>query len=179
MLDNHCSRSQATPTAACFSEIHSNFESVQSRTAPLQFLLPRPAPCPPPNPRFPVWQKRRQTCLNVCLCLQGEGRPRSASSVDYASVSFAFLETDGIQFPPSSQAHFKPQTTRTTSDGTALTPNNGPPSLPDFLHTNHAMHPSRRGGRHVHVRGHPYRTSTILSGFWTPSPLLSALGADP
>ena len=72
--------------------------------------LPRSAPCPP-NPRFPVWQKRRQTCLNVCFCLQGKGGPRPAVLIMQAFRLPFWRRTTGsssLPFPPSFQAHFKP-----------------------------------------------------------------------
>ena len=106
------------------------------------------------------------------LLLAGEGRPRWAS-VDYASLSFALLEKDGrgdgIQFPPT----LNPRRRQTDDDITALTQNNGPPSLPDFLRTNHAMHPSRRerGGGKTRTTG-PFMKDVRKKGFQTPSPLL-------
>ena len=142
LTDSHCSRSQATRTAVCLTEIHGNFESVHIRSSP--------------HSRFPVWQKRRQTCLNVCFCLQGKGGLAGPVLIMQAFRLPFWRRTrteDGIQFPPT----LNPRRRQTDDDITALTQNNGPPSLPDFLRTNHAMHPSRRereGGKTRTTRGH-------------------------
>ena len=137
MLDNHCSRSQVTPTAVCFTEIHSNFESVQS--LPPSF---RPVPT---KPAFSSLAKTKANMFECLLLHAGERRPRWAS-VDYASLSFALLEKDGrgdgIQFPPT----LNPRRRQTDDDITALTQNNGPPYPTSFAPTTQCTPQGEREG---------------------------------
>ena len=77
--------------AVCLTEIHGNFESVQVR-APLFKFPSLPLRARPTR----VFQSGKNEGKHVCFCLQWKA---STTRVDYASVSFAFLEKDGRRDP--------------------------------------------------------------------------------